>query len=570
MRLLLAIASLFLPVAAMAAPAPLDPAAVAAWADAQFGRPVAEGRANAATVTVVQGGRIVLARNYGRVSAPRERFLIASVTKTFTATAIAMLIADGRIASLDDPANRYLKRIKLPDAFGRPITIRQLLTHSAGFEERGFAVADPRQPKVPADAAFIQARLPGIVRAPGSRIVYANIDPPLLGVVVEDVTGMTMRDFLARRLFAPLGMTQTELVYDPRASDRLVQPLRGGQPMPFEINAPYFAPTGSVHTTGADMARFLNAQLGRAPAVLAPNTLSWLHTPLARNAPALDGIAMAFMVGKWRGEAVVGHAGVFSGFQSDMYLVPGRDIGVFYSWAGLPKDAPPLDFGGLQSSFLTMAIGPAVAPPPLAAQPDPSAYLGRYWQDRRPQTNFEAIVAADAVMTVTAAPGNRLMIDGKGPYYAFAPGAYTRAPEAGKAGPVYVLTGDAVLQRVGGATRVSGFGDPANQRNLALAALAVLLLAGLVALVRGRGIARIAGLVLVIGAVAVPAALLAPPGLEPDILGGRGWRFNLLAAVGWAMPLVAALLAWRLRAIGAVALIAALALLVPFSFFNLI
>lgn len=387
MRMFFAALLLFLGLSSPAS-AQLDPASAAAWADAQFGKPVAEGRASAATVAIVKGGKVLLVRDYGYgdrankspIAPPRNRFIIASTTKTFTATAIALLVQDGRIASLDDPANKYLKRLKLPDAFGRAVTIRQLLTHSAGYEERGFGVGAAGDRTAPASADYVRAHLPAIVRTPGSRIVYANIDPAILGMVVEDITGMTMRDFLAKRLLAPLGMKDTELAYSTDTTARLVRPYTGIHAAPWDINAPFFAPTGSIHTTAADMAAYMNAQLGHAPGVLLPQTVARLHTPLARNAPSLDPLAMAFFVSQWNGAKIVGHAGAFSGFSTDMYLIPGSDIGVFYTWAGSPEPGKgePLDYGKLQASFLTLALGKFQPPAPLATQPDPSTFYGRY------------------------------------------------------------------------------------------------------------------------------------------------------------------------------------------------
>lgn len=589
MRTLIAALMLAIGLISSPAAAQIDPASLASWADTQFGKPVAEGSASAATVVVVKGGKVVLLRNYGHgdkakrtpIGTPRDRFLIASTTKTFTATAIALLVKDGRITSLDDPANKYLKRMKLPDGFGRPVTIRQLLTHSAGFEERGFGIGNHDDRTAPATAAYVKAHLPAIVRKPGSHIVYANVDPALLGMVVEDITGMTMRDFMAERVLRPLGMTDTELAYAPSTTDRLVRPYIGATSVPWDVNAPFYAPTGSIHTTAADMAKYLNAQLGHAPQVLAPDVVARLHGPLARNAATLDPLAMAFFTSRWNGETIIGHAGAFSGFAADMYMVPGRDIGVFYAWAGgpAPGQGEPLDYGKLQTSFLTLALGKYQPPAPLAVQPDPSAYYGRYWEERRPQTNFETIIASGAVQTVTPAPGNRLTINGKGPYYAFAPGAYTMVNDDGRPGGIFAFDGDRLLQRVGYATRVRGLGDPGTQTNIAMAALAILL-SGLLGAIWMRGRARWIAPTIGLAALSVPLTLFVlPPGLEPSIIGGDPTRFMLVRAALALIIALAAWLGWTLsktkpgliaRVHAALIGLAAVTLIMPFAFFHLI
>ncbi|MDT9600520.1 serine hydrolase domain-containing protein [Sphingosinicella rhizophila] len=585
-------ALLILLMAALLATSPaaarLDPRSLSTWADAELGEAVREGRVSAATMVVVQGGRPVLQRTYGYADAsaglpvgpPRERFIIASVTKTFTATAIALLVQDGRIKSLDDRANVYLKRVQLPGAFGQAITLRHLLTHSAGFEERGFAIGDRSDRTVPVSADYVRAHLPAIVRAPGSRIVYANIDPAILGLVVEDVTGLTMRDFIHRRILTPLGMKDTELVYDAAASARLVRPHFGPRAGAFDINTPFHAPTGSIHTTADDMGRFLLAQLGYFPDVLSPATVASLHRPLARNAPTLDPIGMAFFLSGWNGYKVVGHSGAFSGFGSDLYFVPEQDFGIFYSWAGgpAPGAGSPLEPGKLQASFLNLALGPYRAPPPLAVQPDPTHHVGRYWQERRPQTNFEAIVAANAVVEVARASANRLTINGDGPYYSFAPGSYTIARD-GKPGPVYVFGANSLSQRAGAARRVSGLSDPRNQLMFGAAALG-LLLTGLLGPLWMRGRAKLLALLIGVLAGGVPLLLFViPPGLEQDIIAGRYARFlalklNIVLLIGLAACLGwltwrgdrRGMAQWHSALLGA----AALALLVPFTFFNLL
>lgn len=574
--------------ATVPAVAQIDPKTLSAWADAELGAAVREGKASAATIVVVQGGRPILQRSYGYADAskrlpigpPRERFIIASLTKTFTATAIALLVQDGKIKSLDDAANSYLKRLQLPDGFGQPITLRQLLTHSAGFEERGFAVGDERDRTFPVSADYVRARLPRIVRAPGTRIVYANIDPAILGLVVEDVTGLTMREFIGRRILSPLRMLDSELAYDQGTSARLVRPYFGSVAASFDINTPFYAPTGSIHTTAADMGRFLLAQLGRFPGVLSPATIARLHGPLARNAATLDPIGMAFFLSDWNGHRIVGHAGSFSGFSSDLYLVPEKDLGIFYSWAGgpAPGSGAPLELGNLQASFLNLALGVYRPPAPLAVQPDPTDYVGRYWQERRPQTNFETIVAADAVIEVERGPANNLIINGQGPYYPFAPGSYTINRD-GKPGAVYVFRSDGLDQRASAARRVSGLADPRTHTILGAVALG-LLLTGLLGPLLMRGRARLIAALIGLIAASVPLLLfVVPPGLVPDIIAGRYARFLALKLDMIAIVTLAAFLGWtvwrsdqrRMARVHSVLIgTAALVLLIPYSFFHLL
>ena len=183
-------------VAAAAAQEPVTAAAVEGWADDLFAEALAGRRLSGAVVTVVSRGEIIFEKGYGyadwraqtAIDPARTMFRIGSATKTFTAVAIEQLIESGAIASLDDSANLYLKRIKLPAAEGREITLRDLATHRAGYADRTFGIASNDSYAPPLSASAIGAHLPPLVRAPGERVVYSNFGSAMLGVVVEDVT----------------------------------------------------------------------------------------------------------------------------------------------------------------------------------------------------------------------------------------------------------------------------------------------------------------------------------------------------------------------------------------------
>lgn len=589
----------------VASPAIAKPAVdLAAWADTTFGGAIERRAAAAATVTVVKDGEVVLSRTYGMsdartkrpVDPDRDRFLIASVTKTFTATAVAQLLSERRIDSIDDPANKYLKRLQLPRRFGRDITIRELLTHSAGFEERGWGIgkSDSVQPPAPGD--YITARLPAIVRAPGSRIVYANIDPPLLGVLIEDITGQTLRDYLRRNVLDPLGMRDTELVYDPTAP-RLIKSygLRADgsfAPPPHDINVPFYAPTGSIHTTSRDMAKYIAAQLGARPDILPAQLLRSLHSPLKRNAPGLDALGMFFFIGDWNGERTLEHAGAFSGFQSELILIPDRKIGIFYSWAGAPasgSSAAPLQLGTLSAQVYSLLIGPHRDPRPLARQPDLTPFLGRYWRERRPHTTPETLVALTDVMDVARHPERGLMIGGDGPYEAIGPNLFARASRDGVPGKVYGFARNEILETSNYGKRVEGLSDPKNVLRMAYVGLALLLTGLFAPFFWRRGRHRFLGVAAAIIALGTPVALLAPTASFSDIVSeiiqGNPWRFTLLKVLAFATLALAIALPvqfWRMRhfesegrvhaerAHMAILWLAALGLLFVFAFVDLI
>ncbi|MEM6538662.1 MAG: serine hydrolase domain-containing protein, partial [Pseudomonadota bacterium] len=121
--------------------APLDWASAEAWADEYFSTELAANRITGAVVGAIEGDDVVFLKGYGwqdlgrqiPLDPKRTMIRMCSISKTFTASAIMQLVEEGRIRSVDDPVNPYLKRYKLPPPYGDQVTIGQLMTHSSGM-----------------------------------------------------------------------------------------------------------------------------------------------------------------------------------------------------------------------------------------------------------------------------------------------------------------------------------------------------------------------------------------------------------------------------------------------------
>jgi CubicO group peptidase (beta-lactamase class C family) len=176
---------------------------------ADYARPGMPG----ASVLVVHDGRVAHAKGYGlaevetaRPVTPATNFRLASLSKQFTATAVMLLVADGRVR-YDDEVAALLPGLP---ALARGVTVRQLLTHSSGLPDYEDFVPDSQTVQVhDADVPALIARAPGPMFAPGTRYHYSNTGYSLLALVVERASGERFADFLRRRVFAPLGMAGT-------------------------------------------------------------------------------------------------------------------------------------------------------------------------------------------------------------------------------------------------------------------------------------------------------------------------------------------------------------------------
>ncbi len=386
--------------AARAAPPPIDAANVAAWADETFTKALAQHQFSGATVSVVQDGALVFSRGYGRadfsqpapVDPARTQFRIGSITKTFTATMIAQLVEEGRIASLEDPANEYLRDYRLPDNGGMPITLRNLLTHTAGFEDQFFFIGADSPIATHPPAGVFDSLRPAYVRPAGVRVEYSNFGVAVLGRIVEDITGLGIAQAMQQRIFDPLGMRHTVLMDDLGEPADLGKPatiLPGGSYRPTKFTAinPPIAAAGSIASTAGDMARYMLAQLGDSPdaatgqaPVFSRTVLDRLHTRLAGNAPDATGLAMVFFLDDWAGVETVAHGGNWTGFHSWMTLIPARRAGIFVSlMSEAPGPPPGSDLRMLFLAWTARVASPAV----LSGNVYVKSFLGRFLGERR-------------------------------------------------------------------------------------------------------------------------------------------------------------------------------------------
>lgn len=236
------------------------------------------------SAVVTHGDRVVHAAGYGHDStgAPvtaQTPMRIASVSKSFTAMAVLILAEDGAI-DLDAPVTRQLPELELADPRVDEITVRQLLDQTSGFSDTTVDVADLAEATSRTDYV---ARLhdDALATDPGTAYHYCNVNFDVAARLVEVASGQAFGDFLAERVFQPLGMTGTA------TRDDVVRPADGytslfGTWLPRQEPA-WFDDTGSagVITTADDLGRWLIAQTGNGPRLVAPATLDAAHTPSA-------------------------------------------------------------------------------------------------------------------------------------------------------------------------------------------------------------------------------------------------------------------------------------------------
>ncbi|NYZ77070.1 serine hydrolase [Candidatus Micrarchaeota archaeon] len=348
------------PLASASPPSLSDTADLEAFMDGLMADQLMTTHIAGVTVSIVKDGEIIFAKGYGyaddnktiRPIANETLIRPGSVSKTVTWTALMQLIEEGKVDP-DADVNRYLKDIKIPDTYpGQPVTVRNLFTHTAGFEE---IHPDKMEELNEAGAGFsadsLKKLMPARVFPPGQYPAYSNFGAALAGLIVQDVSGMEFEDYAREKIFAPLNMTRSTFVEPApenlqpyvstafRYADGMYTPI-------IEEKTAVISPAGSMYSTSTDMANFMIAHLqnGRFGdnRILEEETAREMHSAQFVADPRLPSMCYGFYEGKFNGMRVIQHAGDLIYFHSRMVLVPDENLGIFVSYNTQTSSSAPV------------------------------------------------------------------------------------------------------------------------------------------------------------------------------------------------------------------------------------
>ncbi len=336
-------AAVAIPQPTLSAQPQLTPEDADAWLDGFMPYALAEADIAGAVVAIVRDGQIVTQRGYGfadvasrrPVDPERTLFRPGSVSKLFTWTAVMQQVEQGRI-DLDADVNRYLD-FEIPPYEGRPVTMRQLLTHTAGFEEQVKTLIENVPAQIPPYGVLLKRWVPRRIFAPGTTPAYSNYGTSLAGYIVERVSGEPFDDYVERHIFAPLGMANSSFrqPLPPRLGPMMATGYQraSGDVVPFELVGP--APAGSLSSTGTDMARFMIAHLNRGELggrrILRPETARLMHSSALTMIPPLDRMRLGFFETNINGREVIAHLGDTGAFHSSLHLFLNENSGLYLS-----------------------------------------------------------------------------------------------------------------------------------------------------------------------------------------------------------------------------------------------
>jgi CubicO group peptidase (beta-lactamase class C family) len=397
-------------------------AGLAEFVDGVMAQQIATREVAGAVVTVVYRGKVLFARGYGfadvdkgvAVDAQQTLFRPGSVSKMFTWAALLQQVELGRV-SLDADVNTYLD-YKIPEFEGKPIRVRDLLSHSPGMSDVA-GITAPSLDKLMPYREWMKAHIPQRLWPAGTEVSYSNYGAALAGYIVEQVSGEPFADYAERHIFAPLGMHSSTFrePLPPALAPRMATgyQFKDGRfvAKPFELFS-MIMPAGSGTSSAPDMARFMMAMLnggtlGKAR-ILKPESVRLLESDSLANAPDLPGMAHGFFVVRGAGPRLVGHGGNTGDFHSNMILAPEAGLGFFVSETGGQGS-----YGG-RTELTEALIGrlfPQTPAPRIAAPADETLPLGAYRGNRR---DYTRPVVPERDLKVAAAGANAVAVTSEG------------------------------------------------------------------------------------------------------------------------------------------------------------
>jgi CubicO group peptidase (beta-lactamase class C family) len=402
---------------------PLTKTDADAWLDGFLPYALASADVAGAVVVIVKDGSILTERGFGyadvaanqKVDPHNTLFRPGSTSKLFTWTAVMQLVEAGKI-DLDRDVNIYLD-FKIPTYAGQPLTMRQIMTHTSGFEEalNGLFVHADR---VPSLQTFIQHWTPARIFPPGTTPAYSNYATALAGYIVQRVSGEPFDAYIEHHIFQPLGMAHS--TFDQPLPPSLAAQMSKGyhiasQPaQPFEMIAG--APAGSLTTTGDDIARFMLAHLDPDRELLMKAaTAHEMHDTALTMIPPLNRMELGFYEQNLNGHRIIGHGGDTQWFHSYLWLLLDQKVGLFYSQNSAGRGAASLVIREKIIESFVDRYFPASATSPASFQPRPrdaAALAGTYQASRRSQSGLRRALNFFGQTSVAATASGGLHVEG--------------------------------------------------------------------------------------------------------------------------------------------------------------
>ncbi|HET9408027.1 MAG TPA: serine hydrolase domain-containing protein [Candidatus Sulfotelmatobacter sp.] len=354
-----------------------------------------------AVIVVVKDGKTIFAKGYGYsnvekrtpVSPENTLFRPGSISKLFNWTSIMQQVEQGKL-DLDRDVNDYLD-FKIPATFPKPITLRNAMTHTPGFEETVQMLFVKDASQLTPLGQYLPEHLPERIFPPGTTPAYSNYATAMAGYILQRVSGESFDDYIDNHIFHPLGMMHCTVRQPLPAA--LKDMMSNGYSVASQPAKPFefveASPAGSSSVTGAEMAHFMIAHLQDGKyentQILRPETARLMHSRQFENMPEMNAMALGFYEETRNGHRIIGHGGDTEVFHSDLHLILDQGVGFFVSYNSAGKgEISPRE--ALWHAFLDRyyPYEPPPAAAPANAAADAQLVSGRYLSSRRADTTI--------------------------------------------------------------------------------------------------------------------------------------------------------------------------------------
>jgi CubicO group peptidase (beta-lactamase class C family) len=392
-------APLMLPPSDPNTPPRLTPEDVTAFLDGFLPLQLQRDDVAGATISITQNGQTLIQKGYGYADWKKKTpvdpvtttFRPGSISKTFTYVSMMQLVEQGKL-DLDADVSKYIDFTINPGGAGigsAPITLRELCTHTAGFEEELHDFGSDKSGKLPIGLGdFLKRNQPHRFAAPGKALAYSNYGIALVGYIVQRVSGEAFAEYVQRHIFGPLGMVHSTFVQPLPAGMMASKGYLTTDKPDTGFEGVTESPAGGLSSTAADMAVFGQMLLGNGTyngvQILRPASVATLFTPQFTPAAGVAPWDLGFYTERRNGLDFIGHGGDLIACHSQFWVerTHGLSFFVSYNSAGSAKIAREELFRAFVDRYLPGAAAAHPAYLKMSAK-DLGTYAGYYLTSRR-------------------------------------------------------------------------------------------------------------------------------------------------------------------------------------------
>lgn len=383
------------------------------FADSYFARNDVKDKLTGALFVVVKDGEVLLNKGYGYSDISTKQpidpdttlFRIASISKLFTTTAVMQLAEQGKI-DLDRDISEYMNGAVIPNQTGTPLTMKNLMTHTTGYDytdylgnKSGVSLQD-----------FVKNNLPTVQTKPGEAYRYDNLAFVHQGYIVENVAKTDFNRYVKQNIFEPLGMNHSDFALSPQVKENLAKTYDGsGKEIPVYTNYPDIDPSGSMFSTGSDIANYMLAmlnggKLGKTSILeeKSVKTMMASHYTIDDILPVISYAFEPFYQEHHNGQTVIGKGGDLPGFHSWLWMIPEQKVGAMIIVNGEALD-PRVE---LFAAFMDQFYPSQHKDTPITSSAEKLAkFAGDYQNLRLPFLSTNVQVGEDGTLIITDGQG---------------------------------------------------------------------------------------------------------------------------------------------------------------------